>query len=88
MTLRSTLENAGIVVIILVALVATGSLLVLKSRPNYLLDAQAWTLCEQGYRRGTRQDTLITDRQRPIVSRGQATVAVTCGTMRAARSRR
>ena len=50
-----------------------------QSGPN----AQAMELCRADYRRARNAaDSQMVDAQRPIVSRVQATTALTCGTMR------
>jgi hypothetical protein len=74
------------------ALIAIGVLATLVGwfilrRPDRLaVDAEAWTFCQQGYARArTAVDSQMVDVQRPVLSRGHATVALTCGTMRVAR---
>ena len=69
-----------------VGILAIGSVIgwLLLRRPDRLAeDAQAWTLCEQGYRRArVAADTQAVDAHRPVLSRTHASVALSCGAMR------
>ena len=48
-------------------------------------DAEAAQLCRTDYLRArTASDSVAVDARRPILSRGQATTALTCGAMRKA----
>ena len=74
------------VVIALGVLTALTAVLILWPRDRLPLDPDAWTFCEQGYSKArATADSEMVDAQRPVLSRGHATVALTCGAMRAAR---
>ena len=68
------------------AIAAFAGWFILRRPDRLAVDAQAWTYCEQGYARArTAVDSQIVDTRRPVLSRGHATVALTCGTMRVTR---
>jgi hypothetical protein len=61
--------------------IAAAMLLACRAQsPN---DYQAASLCRANYRKAhTATDTSIVDAQTPIISRGHASAAMDCGTMR------
>ena len=71
-----------VVAVVVLALVALGFAL-RRSRTGYANDDVAIELCRAAYRRAlTAQDSAIVDAQRPITSRAQASVALTCRALR------
>jgi hypothetical protein len=53
------------------------------SRPVLFGDLQAWQHCEAQYARaGTATESLAVDAQRPVLTRTQAAVGVSCGVLR------
>jgi len=88
MTFRSRLDTAAWTVAGILAITSVIGWFLLRRPDRLAEDAQAWTLCEQGYRRArVVADTQAVDAQRPVLSRTHASVALTCGTMRLARRR-
>jgi hypothetical protein len=74
------------VVIALGILTLFAVLLFLWPRDRLALDDEAWTFCQQGYGKArAAADSQMVDAQRPVLSRGHAMVALTCGAMRLSR---
>jgi hypothetical protein len=80
-------KTAFVVALAAAVVAVVGGLLSGGVRPPLRVDATAWSLCSSRYQRAsTLADTLIIDQQRPVMSRGQATVAVTCRVLRESRA--
>jgi hypothetical protein len=85
-TFSSRLSTAAWAIAGALAIASVVGWLLLRRPARLAEDAQAWTLCEQGYRRArVAADTQAVDNQQPVISRAQASVALTCGAMRVAR---
>ena len=72
-----------IVVAVLGVLVLVMWIVIARPFSSTGIDPRAAELCRANYRRArTAVDSQMVDRQRPVVSRLQATTALTCGVMR------